>query len=258
MARKKKQPECPAGEKWAVPYADFLSLLLALFIALYAISAQNKSKVEALKQEFIRIFDAPPKPDTLQPVTPIPPNPGDIQDVTDGQKTSQAQNATAVRSVESIIQIEQLIQEGGVLEQVEQGVTLRLPSNLIFERNSAEITSQEMRDYIRDIAEIIKRFPPHVQINIRGYTDNGSLPKNSPYKSHFDLAAARAKAVMDVFIQSGINPSILSFTSYGINHPIAPNNSLRNRTKNNRVEIFFSADPNSVKNIQSILDSAKK
>ena len=46
MAKKKKCPECPAGEKWAVPYADFLSLLLALFIALYAISAVNIPTVE--------------------------------------------------------------------------------------------------------------------------------------------------------------------------------------------------------------------
>mgnify|MGYP000387921959 CR=1 FL=1 len=48
MAKKKKCPECPAGERWAVPYADFLSLLLALFIALYAISSQNKDKLKAL------------------------------------------------------------------------------------------------------------------------------------------------------------------------------------------------------------------
>ena len=44
MAKKKKCPECPAGEKWAVPYADFLSLLLALFIALWAISESDVAK----------------------------------------------------------------------------------------------------------------------------------------------------------------------------------------------------------------------
>ena len=57
MAKKHKCPECPAGEKWAVPYADFLSLLLALFIALWAISKTNPAKVEALKTEFVKIFD---------------------------------------------------------------------------------------------------------------------------------------------------------------------------------------------------------
>ena len=46
MAKKKKCPECPAGEKWAVPYADFLSLLLALFIALWAISSTSNADSE--------------------------------------------------------------------------------------------------------------------------------------------------------------------------------------------------------------------
>ena len=76
MAKKNKPTECPAGEKWAVPYADFLSLLLALFIALYAISAVNKSKVEALKTEFIKIFNYAPKPEAMQPVVVIPPDSG--------------------------------------------------------------------------------------------------------------------------------------------------------------------------------------
>lgn len=59
MAKKHKCPECPAGEKWAVPYADFLSLLLALFIALWAISKTNPAKVEALKTEFIKFLTIP-------------------------------------------------------------------------------------------------------------------------------------------------------------------------------------------------------
>ncbi len=256
MAKKKKQ-ECPAGEKWAVPYADFLSLLLALFIALYAISAQNKAKVEALKLEFIKIFDSPPKPDTLQPVTNIPPNPGDIEETTDGEKSFQAQVSSAIKSVENIVQIEQLVQEGGVLEQIEQGITLQLPSELLFDRDSASITNSEMHDYIRNIANIIKKLPPQVKINVRGFTDNSTIAPNSRFKDHFTLAAARALSVMNILIDSGVNPKMLSFTSYGKNNPIVPNTTIQNRLRNNRVEIFLSADPNSVKNIESLLDKAK-
>ena len=59
MARKKK-PEQGPSEKWAVPYADFLSLLLALFIALFAISSTSEEKAQALQSEFVKIFDASP------------------------------------------------------------------------------------------------------------------------------------------------------------------------------------------------------
>ncbi len=245
------------SERWAIPYADFLSLLLALFIALYAMSSRNEAKIEALKKEFIKIFDFPPRPEAMQPVTLIPPPPGDVEVITDGMKSSSAQTS-ATKSIDSIIQINQLVQEGGVLEQVEQGVTLRLPSNLLFEKNSAEITSQEMRDYIHNLAQIIKKLPSHVQINVRGYTDDGLIQANSPYKDHFSLAAARAKAVMNLLIANGVSRSVLSFSSYGENHPIVPNDSLSNRSKNNRVDLFLSADPSSEKHIRSLLDGIKK
>ena len=58
---KKKAQECPAGEKWAVPDADFLSLLLALFIALWAISSTESSKAKALSQALVTAFSNPPE-----------------------------------------------------------------------------------------------------------------------------------------------------------------------------------------------------
>lgn len=250
MARKRQKKEYLLGERWAVPYADFLSLLLALFIALYAISAQNKAKVEALKMEFIRIFDFPSKPDTLQPVTIIPPmssEPEDILNAQDAQTTP----------LDPIIQIQQL-QEGGVLEQSEQGITLRLPSDLLFNPGSSEISSQEMIDYLRNISQIIQKLPPQVQVNIRGYTDDAPLSKDSQFRDHFSLAAARAIRVMNTLIQNGVRQDILSFTSYGKNQPLFPNTTPANRSKNNRVDLFFFADPSSgIKNLRSVLDGIR-
>src|SRR5574344_29228 len=66
MAKKKAKCECPSGEKWAVPYADFLSLLLALFIALYALASANIEKQQALKDEFIKIYNFNAAADTLK------------------------------------------------------------------------------------------------------------------------------------------------------------------------------------------------
>ncbi|PAF48413.1 flagellar motor protein MotB [Helicobacter sp. 12S02634-8] len=254
MAKKKKNAECPAGEKWAVPYADFLSLLLALFIALYAISATNKAKVEALKTEFIKIFSSVTKPETIQPVIPIPPNPGERTEETDGNKLSQSQQTSSSVAIENIAQLENMIEEGGVLEQVEQGVVLQLPANLLFKPAEANISSSDMMMYIKRIAQIIKKLPPQVNIDVRGYTDNTPLPKTSMFKDHYELAAMRAASVMKELIQDGISPDRISFSSYGKYKPLAPNDSVENRLKNNRVEIYLSTDPNNIKQIQSILD----
>ncbi len=247
MAKKAKKVECPAGERWAVPYADFLSLLLALFIALYAISVVNKSKVKALKKEFVKIFDYAPRPDAMQPVIPIPPAPGETQETTTQEQSSSKQ---PTRSQVTITRVG----EGSVLEQTDHGAILKLPSSLLFQDPYGDTINAGMQEYIRHIARIIKTLPNQVEINVRGYTDNTPLPSHVHFKDHYALAASRASKVMHELLKDGIDPQKLSFTSYGKNNPVAPNNSVENRMRNNRVEIFFSTNPQNISKIRSILD----
>ena len=242
MAKKKKCDECPAGEKWAVPYADFLSLLLALFIALWAISSTADSDSEALKTEFVKIFDF-----TLTP--PLPSNEDDISDnEVDG--SSAAGDSSSVTAAE----IEQMAEEGGILEQMEMGMSLRLPSNIFFDAGNAEINNSDVFLYLQRMSAIIKKLPDYVKIDVRGYTDNTPLPRDSRYKDNYELSSARSLSVMKNLIKNGISPERISFSGYGEHQAIAPNDSPINRAKNNRVEIFFFVDPKDAPVAQSILE----
>lgn len=243
MAKKKKCPECPAGEKWAVPYADFLSLLLALFIALWAISSTSSADSEALKTEFVKIFDF-----TL--TSPLPSNQDDIND-------NEVENESGAMSQTSSIttaEIQQMAEEGGILEQMEMGLSLRLPSNLLFESGNAEINNSDVYLYLQRMTAIIKKLPDYVKIDVRGYTDNTSLPIGSRYKDNYELSSARSLAVMKNLIKNGISPERISFSGYGEHQAVAPNDSPINRAKNNRVEIFFFVDQKDVPATQSILE----
>lgn len=242
MAKKKKCDECPAGEKWAVPYADFLSLLLALFIALWAISSTADSDSEALKTEFVKIFDF-----TL--TSPLPSNEDDISDnEVDG--SSAAGDSSSVTAAE----IEQMAEEGGILEQMEMGMSLRLPSNIFFDAGNAEINNSDVFLYLQRMSAIIKKLPDYVKIDVRGYTDNTPLPRDSRYKDNYELSSARSLSVMKNLIKNGISPERISFSGYGEHQAIAPNDSPINRAKNNRVEIFFFVDPKDAPAAQSILE----
>lgn len=242
MAKKKKCDECPAGEKWAVPYADFLSLLLALFIALWAISSTAASDSEALKTEFVKIFDF-----TL--TSPLPSNEDDISDnEVDG--SSAAGDSSSVTAAE----IEQMAEEGGILEQMEMGMSLRLPSNIFFDAGNAEINNSDVFLYLQRMSAIIKKLPDYVKIDVRGYTDDTPLPRDSRYKDNYELSSARSLSVMKNLIKNGISPERISFSGYGEHQAIAPNDSPINRAKNNRVEIFFFVDPKDAPVAQSILE----
>ena len=236
---KHKCPECPAGEKWAVPYADFLSLLLALFIALWAISESNPSKVEALKTEFIKIFDYTPS----QTVEQESPN----QQRFKGASQRPQEELEALKSLAAAQQ--QMIQQLRMaLDQSENQVALQLPARVEFERGKAEIKSNDVQDFLKYMVEFSLRLPPKVQIEIRGYTDNSDTAVNS-----FNLGYERAKNVAEYFINGGVSVKNISIKSYGLNSPLENNDA--SSIKNNRAEIFYKIDTTDEQTQQSVLDS---
>ncbi|RVZ12742.1 flagellar motor protein MotB, partial [Helicobacter pylori] len=73
--------------------------------------------------------------------------------------------------------------EGSVLEQIDQGSVLKLPSSLLFENATSDAINQDMMLYLERIAKIIQKLPKRVHINVRGFTDDTPLTKTR-FKSH--------------------------------------------------------------------------
>lgn len=241
MAKKHKCPECPAGEKWAVPYADFLSLLLALFIALWAISKSNPAKVEALKTEFIKIFDYT----TTQT----------IQEESKDQEKYKGPAKTESDEIEALKQRVTTQQDTikklqAALDQSNNEVALNLPSKILFQKGSAEIISADIKDYLKRMAQLALNLPPQTKIEIRGYTDNSDTVLRS-----FELGYERAQNVLKYFIDGGVNIKNLSIKSYGFNEPLQNNPTTLN---NNRVEIYFKVDSDNEAAQKSILELIHK
>jgi len=275
MAKKKckKCPDCPAGEKWAVPTADFFSLLLALFIALYALSSVNKEKVRAVKEEFVKIYDYAPAPEEISPVLPMNPESTDKSEKSSAGKmpiskggallenTPSMGEGKAEASSEQEAQLQNVSAGEGALDQTMDGVLLKLPATIPFRGSNASIDDQEMHLFIKRVADIIKTLPPTVDISVRGYTDDQVLPKGTQYRDNFELSSARAATVVRELIQNGIPAERLSSAGFGAGKPLAANTSEANRAKNRRVEfyMFVSNDKKlDEKKQKSVLDSLAK
>jgi chemotaxis protein MotB len=277
MAKKKckKCPECPAGEKWAVPTADFFSLLLALFIALYALASVNREKVRALKEEFVKIYDYAPAPEEISPVLPMNPESTDKSEkssvgkmpVTSGgalldTTSTLGEGTTVASSNESQDEEAQNVSVGeGALDQTMDGVLFKLPATIPFRGSNASIDDQEMHLFIKRVSDIIKTLPPTVDISVRGYTDNLVLPKGTQYRDNLDLSSARAATVVRELIKNGVSADRLSSAGFGSGKPLATNSNETNRAKNRRVEfyMFISNDKKLDQEKQkSVLDSLAK
>ncbi|MGD9969884.1 MAG: flagellar motor protein MotB [Sulfuricurvum sp.] len=261
MGKKKcKKCECPAGEKWAVPTADFFSLLLALFIALYAIASVNKEKLKAVKEEFVKIYDYAPVADHINPVQEMVPdtknpdpdanaNPsgkapiesgGSVLIGEQGMAESQAENQNINESVAKLQQdLKQASMGEGPMDQAVDGVLLKLPATVMFHGADATVNNEDTHLFIKRVSDIISALPPSVNISVRGYTDDQALPKGSAYRDNLELSSSRADTVVRELIRNGVDPARLSTAGFGSAHPVAANTNEDNRAKNRRVEFYM-------------------
>lgn len=278
MAKKCKKCECPAGEKWAVPLADMFSLLLALFIALFAIASVNKEKLAALKAAFVQVYDYPPKSDENVPIVKMDAKPGQTQKpgqdnaALSGQKSIlQGSNGASLNKdqqsaaiAQAVLEVRRMIesQKKGAdvtLEESENGFVINLPASLAFKNDSATIDNEDAVRFIKNVSEIAKKLPDKTDILVNGYTDDTPPSSASNFKDNWQLSSARAQSVVKELMKDGISGNKLGAVGYGEFRPLNPNTSAENREQNRRVTISFvskqdSVTPPAVQ--KSILDTA--
>ena len=207
---KKKKCECPAGEKWAVPYADFLSLLLALFIALYALASVNIEKQKALKEEFIKIYNFPSaniveEQDKQEKAMTDEP----VDDNVEGKKV-------IVHTLENKDEQEQNQNKSANLIELPNGSLMSVPANLTFENGKSEITSVFANDFLSNLAQLINAMPEDTEINVKGYAQESEV-RNSKHKDALELSTARANNVIRELVKYNVKPSRLYSSGFGSN-----------------------------------------
>ena len=117
----------------------------------------------------------------------------------------------------------------------ENGITVTLKNDILFEVGSAEL-SDASKKTLTDLNRVLKKYPENI-IVVKGYTDStGTAAYNQT------LSEQRAKAVYDFILENGLKTSSLNYKGYGVNNPIADNNTAAGRAKNRRVELDITAN----------------
>jgi len=227
MAKKHKCPE-EVSEKWAIPYADFLTLLLALFIALYAIMRGSKSIpiyaeafAKAMGMRILPFEETLPTQILPQPVLP---------------KVQLTQKGTYINM--RLKQLQKMLEKEGLqnkfqIKLVPEGIKLILQDTVLFKSGSADI-DPKYYPLLDSIYKIISSLPNPIEIE--GYTDD--TPIHTPiFPSNWELSTDRAASVAKYFIQKGFDPSKIKIAGYGKYHPLVPNTTPQNKAMNRRVEI---------------------
>lgn len=213
-----------SADRYLITYADLITLLLGLFIILYAISNVDSAKYDNLTTALGNVFgSAKFKIETSSPI-PISLN----------DKYSIAPLDYWKQELNDIINTNELNSSISV-EDNERGVTIRILDDILFPSGEAELKIKA-QEVLNLVAEVIKKLPN--DIRVEGHTDNIAI-NSIKYPSNWHLSIARALNAAYHLIQAEeINPDKISVVGYSEYNPIADNLTSEGRAKNRRVDII--------------------
>ena len=268
MARKKKHEDHINHEAWAIPFGDLMTLLLAFFVVMYAISSVNEGKYRAASASMHAAFRGLPR--TVAPIqigtnanTTTSPDVNMGQQI-DRESTIEMPKAAAMvedmdsdsssdnadmgiyEDENSLELLEEELKEvlaDLILDNVIQvtsstdWIEVRIKSDLLFHSGQSELTLSAV-DSMNRFIQVMDKFSNRMKIE--GHTDN--IPINTwQFKSNWELSSARAISVVHMMQQEGINPRRLRVIAYGDTKPLNSNKTLFGRQRNRRVNIIIMA-----------------
>jgi chemotaxis protein MotB len=228
------------NDRWLVSYADFVTLLLAFFVTMYAITRLDSEKIHLAQESINRALSAPvflggfPVDAGLDKTT-APGLSGDLVGATLVHAPPSSQIEEVTKTVRGALK-EQLEKEEVRLLHNERGLVLRLPEFLLFDSGQAHLR-REATPLLNKLAGILKLIPN--QLIIDGHTDN--RPIHTPqFPSNWELSTARAAALVRYLVEEHhLEPARLGAAGYGEYRPVEDNADEKGRQANRRVELII-------------------
>jgi len=270
MARKKKHEDHTNHEAWAIPYGDLVTLLLAFFVVMYAMSSVNEGKYRVLSDSLFAAFRGAPR--TMEPVQVGEKQVGSGADVKttlveqsmiEGQpramlsplqvKTGlpsraasekneldakQAATANALQHVADEVAraMDDLVQANMVvIRRTDFWIEVEIRTDILFPSAKAQLEPSAVGVIERLGAALA---PFHNAIRVEGHTDNRPI-KTLAFFSNWELSAARAGSVVRVLASRGVAPERLAVIGYGENRPKESNDTVEGRNANRRVIVVI-------------------
>nr|WP_314461646.1 flagellar motor protein MotB [uncultured Clostridium sp.] len=258
MSKKREQvhQEEEAGEAWLLPYSDLMTLLLAVFIVLFAVSKIDAQKAQQISQEF---SSSMMNKDYTGQGSGSGSGSGGSEPLVNSTPSESASvggplNIETESELESFLgeyelkkletlknEIDTRLHDEGMDQSVStmidmRGLVIRLNNAILFDSGSADIKKQS-EDTLIEVASLLNTVDNFIRIE--GHTDNVPISR-SKYPSNWELSTARAVNVVKLFINKcNYPPNKLIAVGYGEFKPVADNETAEGKTKNRRIDIII-------------------
>ncbi|MBM3811964.1 MAG: hypothetical protein FJW20_10065 [Acidimicrobiia bacterium] len=249
MARRKKHATHENHERWLVSYADFITLLFAFFVVMFATSQTDKGKTHQMQESVRRALE---KGQIASAIAGIlggvvddkgkgnaqMKGPGGAKPLSSLEENEGARFAELLPAMEFLTkELEQEIAKGTMQVSMQpRGLVVSFQQAAFFPSGTDEIP-RETLPTVEKVANVILKLPNPVRLE--GHTDSVPI-RGGMFRSNWELSAARSIAMMEALTQCcGVPPERMSVAGYAENAPLADNASEEGRKRNRRVDIVL-------------------
>lgn len=234
--RRKHHDEHVNHEAWAIPYADLMTLLLAFFVVMYAVSVVNEGKYRVASEALAEAFNGsnavlvPDAASKLPPKSPVHSRPLPAA----AASSASASPSTDLQRIEDLVRkaLQPLIDRKLVVVRGHPDrLEIEIRTDVLFPSGVASL-STPAQAVLSSMAGILAPFGN--ALRIEGFTDNVPIA-TAAFPSNWELSAARAASVARLFAEHGIEPDRMGIVGWGEVRPIADNATSAGRNQNRRV-----------------------
>lgn len=245
-------------DRWLVSYADYVTLMFALFVVLYSIAINKEEQYKTISDTLSQVFEKPvedktgvkadavltdnqPRSDYKEYGASLetPTGPEIMADAKDNPINTKPQFGNPLVSLQEQVtqSLANLIEKGvAKVESDDEWMLIELNSGLLFPSGSGAPTKGA--DLI--LAEIVSVINQTKNlVRVRGYTDNETI-HNEIFDSNWELSMARSMAILRRLQALGVSPERLAAEGYGQYSPTADNKTTQGRSANRKVVIAVS------------------
>jgi chemotaxis protein MotB len=247
MARHHEEQEPENHERWLISYADFITLLFAFFVVMFASSQTDKSKAQRVSDSVKNALEGSTLPIAVTILGGTPDTkgqgnaqmrgPGGDRRITAEEKR-KAQVVELLPSLKILTkELEQEIKSGKIVIRMgARGLVISFSQAALFPSGTDDI-APEARESLRKVAAAIRSIPNPVRLE--GHTD--SIPiHNARFRSNWELSSARSIAILTVMTEDfDVPESRLSISGYADTAPLAGNDTELGRARNRRVDVII-------------------
>ncbi|MEI8653636.1 flagellar motor protein MotB [Pseudoalteromonas sp. Hal273] len=250
-------------ERWLVSYADYMTIMFAFFVVLYAIAINKDEQFQILSDSLEQVFDksarqysqqgegvngngiltdrVTPEQEVLYGESILKEEQG--PELLDGQSdTSNIQQKHLGKPLDSLLiklqsaLIDEIRDGEASLELNQDWLIIELSSGMLFSSGSS-VAHSRAKQVVKIVKDIIA--PVDNYVRVRGYTDDESI-RNEIFRSNWELSVARATSILVDLEALGINSARMAIEGYGQYSPFASNDTEQGRAENRKVVIALS------------------